>query len=100
MLEDVLTAEINAINRQFLEICARHASKPEELCLKLNVTTEYVNTIASMPNAALNHAASLGIFLLQPNIDAPILRDVISLPADQARAHLRSAARRKQISGR
>lgn len=100
MSEDVLAVDIAALNRQFLNLVARHSGLDDTLCLRLNISRDFLHTIESMSSAHLEKAAVLGTFLLQPLIDGAALRDAAILTPEQGQALIRSAARLKQFGGR
>jgi hypothetical protein len=97
---EVLDADIAALNRQFLNIVTRHSSQGDALCLRLNISSDFLKETLSIPSADLEKVAGLGTFLLQPLVDADTLRNASILPAEQGQAHVRSAARLKYGPGR
>ncbi|MDI1236361.1 MAG: hypothetical protein PSV26_02625 [Polaromonas sp.] len=100
MSSEVLDADIAALNRQFLNIVTRHSSQGDALCLRLNISSQFLAQTLAVPSAELEKVAGLGTFLLQPVIDHDTLRNASILPVDQGQAHLRSAARLKYGPGR
>ncbi len=97
---EVLKQDVNALNKHFLDVCARHQDIPEQLSLRLNISLQFMQTIRDLPVSSLAKAAELDQFLLQPVVDADALRLATSLPLDQGRAHLRSASRVKHVPTR
>ena len=100
MTSEVLDADIAALNRQFLNLVTRHSSLGDALCLRLNISSDFLTQAISIPSADLEKVAGLGTFLLQPLIDSHTLRNASILPQEQGRAHVRSAARVKFGPGR
>jgi hypothetical protein len=98
--EDVLDADIASLNRQFLSLVARHSNKGEILCLRLNVSQEFLDKATSLPMAELEKVALLGTCLVQPLIDGSTLWNAAQLPPESGRGYVRSAARLKPVVGR
>jgi hypothetical protein len=100
MSDDVLSEDIAALNRQFLNLVARHAGMAETLCLRLNISGDFLSKVASISSGDLERVAALGTCLLQPLIDGETLQNAAKLTPEQGQAHIRSAARLKQVIGR
>lgn len=100
MQTDALSEDIEAINRQFLNLVARHSELNEELCLRLNISRDFLAKISSISSGNLDKVASLGTFLLQPLVDGETLHRALKLQREQGQALLRSAARFKPGLGR
>lgn len=100
MSDAVLTEDIAALNRQFLNLVARHSGQADSLCLRLNISRGFLSSVASIPSGDLERVAALGTCLLQPLVDGETLLNAAKLTPEQGQAHIRSAAKLKHVIGR
>lgn len=91
--DEVLQADITALNRQFLNLIARHSEVGPDLCLMLNVSLDFLKAVVATPSGDLETVAALGTCLVQPLIDVDSFITATKLTPTEARAHIRSAAR-------
>lgn len=91
---DPMAKDIAAINRSVLELIARYGgTKPENVCLRLNISLSYLETVLSLSNEQLQHVSNLGQFMLQPVIEPDVLSKCTQMTPEQAQIHMRSATR-------